>query len=77
MNIADLRAESLRLSRELNNPKLTAEQRAAKREDIDRLNLRLTRAIAAEHEKNREQERRDQARRDSWLGVGESRRLRR
>ena len=76
MNIADLKAESLRLSRELNSPKWTAEQRAAKREDIDRLNLRLTRALSAARDREREEERRQQAVRDSWLGVGESRRLR-
>jgi len=74
--IADLRAESLRLSRELRNPKWNAEQRAAKKEDIDRINLRLTRAIGAEKEKEREEERREQARRDRWLERGESRRLR-
>lgn len=75
--IADLRAESLRLSRELRSHKLSAEQRATKKEDIDRINLRLTRAIAAEKEREREEERREQARRDRWLEAGASRRLRR
>lgn len=73
-SISDLRAESQRLSRSLRSPSLTVEQTAARKLRLERVNLLLTQAIAEEQE---EQERRLQARRDSWLEAGESRRLRR
>jgi len=75
--VTELRSESLRIKRELTSPHLSSEQRAAKRDRQDKVNHALTVAIGKEEEKNRAEMQRDQARRDSWLERGESRRLRR
>ena len=74
--VTELRSESLCIKRELTSPHLSAEQRAAKRDRQDRINHALTVAIGKEEEKNRAEMQCDQARRDSWLESGNSRRLR-